>query len=93
MPDVPHLESQQAFSPCKSMHLRAVENNLCVSRNVEQVAAFKVDEEQACARIQHDVAERIEEAVAGEIGEGQGVVAICAHKTGLASTVRHVHPV
>lgn len=51
MPDVPHLESQQAFSPCKSMHLRAVENNLCVSRNVEQVAVFKIDEEQARARM------------------------------------------
>lgn len=93
MPDVPYLESQQAFCPRKSIQLRAVENNLCVSRNVEQVAGFKIDEEQARARIQHDVAERVEEAVAGEIGEGQRVVAIRAHKTGLASTVRHVHPV
>ena len=93
MPGVQYLESQQAFSPHKSIQLGAIENNLCISRNVEQVAGFKVDEEQARAWIQHDVAERIEEAVAGEIRESQHVVVICAYKTWLASTVRHVHPV
>ena len=91
-----HAHAQQPLGAFERLELRAVPQHFGVARQVQQIAALVVDEEQPRARIQAQVAERVEEAVAGEVGHGQRVdraAAIDAHEAGLAAAMRDIDPV
>ena len=71
---VDHLVELHAHEPlgaAEAVELRPVPHDLGAAGEMQQVAGLEVGEHQADARLQRDVAERVEELVAGEVGPGQ----------------------
>ena len=76
---------------------RPAPDDFRVHRQLHQTLPGEIDEQQASAWMQGQVAERVEHVVAREIRHRQRVdtvrIAIDAHEAGLATAVRHVHAV
>lgn len=58
---------------------------------MQQRAAFEVREEQTGASVHKNIAERVEEEIAREVGNGEHAIVGDAHETRLAAAMRHIH--
>src|SRR5437867_4290081 len=88
-----HGEAQQALRALEGCDLEAVPDDLGIRGEVEQVAVFKVDEQQSGTRVHLQVAEGIEKVVAYKVRHRKRAVGVDAHKAALAAAVRHIHAV
>ena len=73
--------------------MRRVPEDLGLAGQLQRVAAVEVDEDQAALRIDRDVAERVEHAVAGIVRKQQQGLVGDQDEAGLAAAVRHIDSV
>jgi hypothetical protein len=60
---------------CETIEFRPFEDDASLACDMQQVSSLEVDEQQAGPRLQADVAQCVEETVAGEIGPGDAAAA------------------
>ena len=88
-----YRETHKPLGANKSARFFAVPDNLCRAGQVQQIPTFKIDEQDTRPRIDRNVSERIEEVIAGKIGEDQRLLVFDSHESGLATAMRHVRTV
>ena len=70
MNDAPGGKAPQPFGSLEGGNLRRVHNDLGRPGQLQQVAGGEIGEDQASLGIDQKVTERVEEQIAGEIGNG-----------------------
>ena len=77
-------------APLKRGNLRGLEDDLGAAAHLQHVAGREINKHEAGARIDQQVAERVEVQVAGEIGNGKHAIVADAHEPRLAAAMRDV---
>src|SRR5260370_39546629 len=71
----------------------AVPHDLGPAGDLQEIAAGEIDEEEAGARVLQHVAERVEEAVAGIVGDDERAGIVDTDEAGTAAAVRDIDAV
>ncbi|MNF89530.1 hypothetical protein D3C84_720590 [compost metagenome] len=85
-----HLECPQTLGALKGFDLGAFKDDFGTTAEVQQVAGVEIDKQQARPWIDQQVAQGIEEQIAGEVRDGQ-TITFHVYETGLTATVGNVH--
>lgn len=85
-----HLARHEAPQPLGARapgDFGGIQDDLRQAGHLQHVTRFKVDEPQDCVGVEHEVAPRIEEEVAVELGQREAAIGVDAHEAGLAAGV------
>src|SRR5262249_55533457 len=68
------VEAPHALGPAEGANLRTLPEDLGYARQLQQIALHEIEEEQPRARVDHQIAQSVEVAVAAEIRNQQRAV-------------------
>lgn len=83
-------KAPETFGPLKGRDFGRVQQDLGAPAHLQQFTGVEIGKRHAGHGIGHQVAERVEEQVAGKVGNRQPAIGIEAHEAWLAAPVRHV---
>ncbi|MGY3487410.1 hypothetical protein ACVW1C_005293 [Bradyrhizobium sp. USDA 4011] len=83
-------KAPQPLGALECRDLRRVQDHLGIAGQLQHVAGFEIDECQPGLAVDEDVAERVEEQIAGEIGDRQRAVGGDADEARSAAAMRDV---
>jgi hypothetical protein len=88
--DLVRFEPPKPLSALKVFDLGRIKDDLDVAGELQQVPGFPIWKSQAALRIDQEVAQRVEEQVAGKIRNRDDAVRANPHKTRFAAAMRDI---
>jgi hypothetical protein len=90
MDDALRREAQQPLGALEGTDLGIVQQHLRRTAHLQQIAGLEIDEHQPGPRVEQDIAQGVEEQIAGKVRDGQRSVFVHAHETRLAAAMRGI---